>query len=227
MILPVRHRHRSRQRGAPQAPLRSDDDRYVGGLRQSLPHLSDPPQHAFRRSGDDQRRIDRRRCGFACGLADVDDLHRDEHTPPLSLSRSRIESWSPEHLTIPEVTNATALGILTAISDRVPALADATGWHVRFGRELNATDDRPRFVAGGIAIARTVADRRRQAALAFHRSTCRVPRAASPVDRPLARARIAYRDVASATNKLTLIAAMLPANVISTPHRVLPEVGAR
>ena len=30
------------------------------------------------------------------------------------------------------------------------------------------------------------------------------------------RARIAYRDVAGATNKLTLIAAMLPANVVST-----------
>ena len=30
------------------------------------------------------------------------------------------------------------------------------------------------------------------------------------------RASVAYRDVASATNKLTLIAAMLPANVIST-----------
>jgi hypothetical protein len=62
------------------------------------------------------------------------------------LTRSRIESWSPEHLTIPEITNATALGILTAIADRVPALGDVKGWNVRFGRELNATDDRHRFV---------------------------------------------------------------------------------
>ena len=51
--------------------------------------------------------------------------------PPLSLTRSRLESWSPEHLTIPEITNATALGILTTIADRVPALGDRKGWNAR------------------------------------------------------------------------------------------------
>ena len=149
---------------------------------------------------------------YRCGLADVDDLHREEQTPPLSLTRSRIESWSPEHLTIPEITNATALGILTAIADRVPALGDVKGWNVRFGRELNATDDRHRFVplrsrSGLLPIVE--GKQLSPFTIDLSRSTHAV--AATP-----SRPRIAYREVASATNKLTLIAAMLPANVIST-----------
>ena len=149
---------------------------------------------------------------FRCGLTDVNDLHREEHTPPLSLTRSRIESWSPEHLTIPDITNATALGILTTIADRVPALGDVTGWNVRFGRELNATDDRPRFVpwrsrSGFLPIVE--GKQLSPFTIDLSRSTHAI--AGTP-----SRPRIAYRDVASATNKLTLIAAMLPADVIST-----------
>ena len=38
------------------------------------------------------------------------------------------------------------MGILTAVAERVPPLADPSGWNARFGRELNATDDRPHFI---------------------------------------------------------------------------------
>ncbi len=160
---------------------------------------------------------------FRSGLTDVHDLHRELQHPPLSLSRSRIESWSPDHLTIPDVTTAAALGIMTAVADRVPALSDARGWNVRFGRELNATDDRPHFVpcrsrsdllpiVEGKQLSPFQAD--------VTRSTHAIPvKAASRLVNALstfARARVAYREVASATNKLTLIAAMLPANVVST-----------
>jgi hypothetical protein len=149
---------------------------------------------------------------FRCGLADVDALHREDDTPPLSLTRSRIEAWSPEHLTIPETTNARALGVLTTIADRVPALSDPKGWNVRFGRELNATDDRHRFVplrsrSGLLPIVE--GKQLSPFRIDLSRSTHAI--AATP-----SRPRIAYREVASATNKLTLIAAMLPASVIST-----------
>src|SRR5688500_17435397 len=65
--------------------------------------------------------------------------------PSLKITRSRLEPWSPD-LSIPEVPDATALAVLSGISGRVPALGNETGWNVRFGRELNATDDRPHFV---------------------------------------------------------------------------------
>ena len=147
---------------------------------------------------------------FRCGLTDVSELHRDD--PPLSLSRSRIESWSPDQLSIPEVTNPMALGILSAVADRIPALSDPQGWDVRFGRELNATDDKAQFVRLGSRSGLLPIVEGKQLSpfqVDISRSTHGV--AAAPSEQ-----RIAYREVASATNRLTLIAAMLPANVIST-----------
>jgi hypothetical protein len=148
-----------------------------------------------------------------CGLTSLDALDREEaHQAPLTVSRSRIEAWSPELLTIPEITTAAALGIMTTVSDRVPALGGARGWNVRFGRELNATEDRPRFVPmGSRARLRPIVEGKQLSPFQvdLSRSTHGIALAAS-------RARIAYRDVAGAANKLTLIAAMLPANVVST-----------
>jgi hypothetical protein len=149
-----------------------------------------------------------------CGLTSLEELDREEaHQPPLVLSRSRIEAWSPELLTIPEITTAAALGIIAAISDRTPALGDATGWNARFGRELNATEDRPRFMPiGSRPRLRPIVEGKQLSPFQvdLSRSTHGIALATA------ARARIAYRDVAGATNKLTLIAAMLPANAVST-----------
>ena len=148
---------------------------------------------------------------FRCGLTDVRDLHRNDQ-PPLAVSRSRIEAWSPEHVTIPEVTTAPALAILSAVADRIHALSDPRGWGVRFGRELNATDDKARFVPLGSRSELLPIVEGKQLSpfqLDISRSSHGIATAPSQM-------RIAYREVASATNKLTLIAAMLPANVIST-----------
>ena len=41
------------------------------------------------------------------------------------------------------------LDIVSAIAFSAPPLADPEGWHVTFGRELNATDDKRHFVTGG------------------------------------------------------------------------------
>lgn len=162
---------------------------------------------------------------FQCGLTDPEALDRgDLSPPPLAIARTRLEAWSPEHLTIPQISNVTALGIIAQLTERVPALGDSSGWHVRFGRELNATDDRPHFVR--------LADRRQpvlpvvegKQLSPFHvdleRSQLAMPikTASGRLDGPSTfdRDRIAYRDVASATNRLTLIAAMLPRGTIST-----------
>lgn len=138
------------------------------------------------------------------------------------MSRARIESLHAD-LIVPELTSATALSILTGIADRVPALGERSGWHVRFGRELNATDDRPHFVAIGSAAALLPIVEGKQLApfrVDLERATLGIarPTAAALIDGAASfdRERIAYRDVASATNKLTLIAAMLPAGTLST-----------
>jgi hypothetical protein len=114
---------------------------------------------------------------------------------------------------------ATDLRIVEKISALHPWLSSAEGWHARFGRELNATDDRGAFVpATGsrgsrpvvegkqVAPFRVALDRSGHELSATEAFTTRVPR----------RARLAYRDVASATNRLTLIAAIVPARAVTT-----------
>lgn len=159
---------------------------------------------------------------FRCGVTDPAVLHADDGgAASVTLSRSRIEAMSPDQLTIPEVTGPIALSILTGISQRVPALADARGWNVRFGRELNATDDRSHFSPLAARLLPIVEGKQLSPfQVDVSRSRLGITRAAAAtlVDPSITfdRERIAYRDVASATNKLTLIAAMLPKNVIST-----------
>ena len=195
---------------------------------------------------------------FRCGLTDAGALEQDADAPPqlLTISRSRLESWSPDNLSIPEIPDAAALSLVSGISSRVPALADPAGWNMRFGRELNATDDRPHFVPmfscpasttpprgktrGGGPGSGGADDGARHRLLPIvegkllapfradiDRATLGITAAAAArlIDgASVARARIAYRDVASATNKLTLIAAMLPAGVVST-HTVFVSKG--
>ncbi len=162
---------------------------------------------------------------FRCGITNPEALDRhDRDTAPLSVARARLEAWSPEHLTIPEIATAASLGIMAAIAERVPALSEPAGWQVRFGRELNATDDRPHFVrlTGARKSMLPVVEGKQLAPFQvdLERSEYGIPArtAARLLDRAATfeRNRIAYRDVASATNKLTLIAAMLPRGTVST-----------
>jgi hypothetical protein len=160
---------------------------------------------------------------FRCALNDTHVLDAEaSDAPALTIARSRLESWSAD-LSIPEVPDETSLGILSGIANRIPALGDTKGWNARFGRELNATDDRPHFVQLADARPRPlpIVEGKLLAPFQVH-----VERASSGIPAAVAarllgrdavrRPRLAYRDVASATNKLTLITAMLPAGAAST-----------
>jgi hypothetical protein len=157
------------------------------------------------------------------GLVDTAALDHDSSGGTLSLSRRRLEAWSPGLLAIPELRDASAHGLLCRVVDRVPALGSDRGWHVHFGRELNATDDRAHFVqrdSDSTALLSIVEGKHLAPfQVDLDRSAMAIPRAAAtallganPFDHP----RLAYRDVASATNKLTLIAAILPSGAVST-----------
>jgi hypothetical protein len=123
-------------------------------------------------------------------------------------------------LAIPALRTAVDVAIVERAASLFPPLGGAASWGATFGRELNATDDRGWFHPagrGGLPIVEgkhlnpfsvrtadashtidVAAARRRLPSLAF------------------TRARLAYRDVASATNMRTLIAAILPAGCVST-----------
>ena len=138
----------------------------------------------------------------------------------IMLTPAFLKSLSGDSLAIPELRSAADLRILERVVHSVPRLDAADGWNARFGRELNATDDRCHFHTGeaglpvleGKHIEPFRAHAGRSTLRISERSAARLLDRASTFSRP----RLAYRDVASSTNRLSLIAAVLPADVVTT-----------
>ena len=163
-------------------------------------------------------------CRF--GVRDLTTLERlpdtglDRHA--VTLTRSLLERVSGPSLALPELRTQHDVEILSAVTFRYPALEDAA-WSVRFGRELNATDDRSHLLAGAPARGSLpVVEGKHLTPFVAHveaASLC-IPAsaAASLLDgaATFRRPRLAYRDVAAATNRLSLIAAIVPAGVVTT-----------
>ena len=136
----------------------------------------------------------------------------------VSLPLTLIRKFGGDGLAVPELRTDRDRRILANVLSAVPALASEEGWNCRFGRELNATDDRRHFGRRGLPVLEgkhlspfhvTVPD-----------APNRIPRAIAErllhgraaFDRP----RLGYREVAASTNRLTLIAAIIPADVVTT-----------
>jgi hypothetical protein len=108
--------------------------------------------------------------------------------------------------------------ILSRVLAVTAPLGGDDGWGARFGRELNATDDRPHFGPRGLPILegkliepfRARVDEAAQFIEQGAASKLLAQRAR--FDRP----RLGYREVASSTNRLTLIAAVIPAGTVTT-----------
>src|SRR5262249_54493779 len=124
-----------------------------------------------------------------------------------------------DDLGLPEIASPIDLQILERVTATVPALSSPEGWHVQFGRELNATDDRDAFVpASANTTARVVLEGKQLGRFRVALASVRQELAPSTAEamRIPRRARLAYRDVAAATNRLTLIAAIVPARAVTT-----------
>ena len=138
--------------------------------------------------------------------------------PAIRLSLAAIDRLSGQDLTIPYVTTPRDLAIAERAAARLPSLGSDRGWSARFGRELNATDDREVFRPGQRGLPVIAGKQLTPFRVSFDGVDRRV--AAADATRLLgdryARPRLAYRDVASATNRVTLIAAVLPARCVST-----------
>jgi hypothetical protein len=155
-------------------------------------------------------------------------------TGAVLVPRSVLTRVSGQQATVPEIRSAADLELLARISFAHRALADPDGWGLHFGRELNATEDRPNFRSdrSGLPI---VEGKHLQP---FRVDVHNAPFTILPVDAhrllvhaPFAKPRLAYRDVASSTNRVTLIAAIVPPRVVTT-HTVFclknpPDLGAQ
>ena len=150
----------------------------------------------------------------------IGDEARDATAFPVNVSRGFLARVSgADDLAIPELATAMDLRIVEKISAAHPWLASADGWQVHFGRELNASDDRASFRrATGASDARPVLEGKQIGPfrVAVERALLELRPDAAPAGRVPHRARLAYREVASATNRLTLIAAIVPARAVTT-----------
>lgn len=161
----------------------------------------------------------RARCGVrrTSEIETLPDIDLDASSLPVRLARETLAAVGGPARRLPDIRRAADAGWLSRIATAAPRLGSEAGWAVTFGRELNATESRRHVTPDGlpivegkhiapfsVAIDPNGARVRRDAAVRLLR-TC-------PFDRP----RLAYRDVASAGNRQSLIAAIVPAGCVTT-----------
>jgi hypothetical protein len=137
----------------------------------------------------------------------------------VTLTPALLKRLSGPGLAIPCLRSRADLQLVERLVAAWPALADERGWGARFGRELNRSDDGALFSSR--AAGMPVVEGKHVEPFAVRLDDCSL-RIARPADLPgpalreaAGRHRLAYRDVASATNRLTLIAAIVPPGAIT------------
>ena len=132
----------------------------------------------------------------------------------MTLTPARLERLSGPARAVPYVRQRLDLRILESLTARHPALGATPGWALEFGRELNATEDRQLMThrRGGCVVVE--GKHIQPFRLAVPPDALRVDPARQPRGGPVARAarawRLAYRDVTGVSNRLALIAALVP-----------------
>jgi hypothetical protein len=133
---------------------------------------------------------------------------------PLALVRR----FSGSSLAMPELPHPHDRAILARVLSAAPHLGGAEGWQARFGRELNATDDRKHFGPAGMPVLEgklldAFAVRSEEAAQFIDPADARrLLGHRARFDRP----RLGYREVAASTHRMTVIAAMVPGGTVTT-----------
>jgi hypothetical protein len=136
---------------------------------------------------------------------------------PVRLAAATIKQTGGASARIPDIRRASDLRLLDRLSSTFPPLGSSTGWNARFGRELNVTEDRRHFCAAGIPVLE--GKHIGPFAVNVGASTLRIDQAVARRLLPalgFLRPRLAYRDVSGVQNRLSLIAAVLPADMVTT-----------
>ncbi|HXE80555.1 MAG TPA: N-6 DNA methylase, partial [Vicinamibacterales bacterium] len=140
--------------------------------------------------------------------------------PPVVVTPSLLVRVAGPDLAIPHVTSPRDLAIAERAAAAHPRLSEPRGWNARFGRELNATDHRRHFNTAGRGLpvleGKHVAPFNATPAEATSWISAECAERLLGRDRPFMRARLAFRDVAGAANRQTVIAAIVPAGCVTT-----------
>jgi hypothetical protein len=152
----------------------------------------------------------------------LDALAGGDDRTGVGISSALLERLAGAGRAFPYVRARRDLQLLERLSHQHPALGSESGWRASFGRELNATDDRMLMATDG-AIPVIEGKHLTPFRVTVDPGGSRVTSVARLPSRDLRNAvmtwRLAYRDVASSTNRLTLIAALVPPRYV-TVHTV-------
>jgi hypothetical protein len=164
------------------------------------------------------------RCRLGASSAEGLETLPDTGTPdaafPIVLAPSLLRRVGGDGMPVPHATAAVDVALLSRFADEWPWLSAAAGWRARFGRELNGSEDRPSFTTQGDGLP--VFEGKHLSPFFADVERCRFRIPPEEARRRLggaarfAHARLAYRDVASAGNERTLIAAVLPPGTVAT-----------
>jgi len=161
-------------------------------------------------------------CRFGLRAAsDFDTLPETGPDPKaVPVRRELLEQLTGDQLAVPELRTPADAALSVRLASLHKPAADEDGWGLSFGRELNATDDRAHFNTEGRGLP--VIEGKHvspfQVDVASAARHILAGKAARLIDgaRSFGTRRLAYRDVASSTNRTTVIAAVLPAGVVTT-----------
>jgi hypothetical protein len=136
---------------------------------------------------------------------------------PVRLSASMLSRVGARRLRVPDVRRAADLELLERLCSTFHSLGSDLGWHARFGRELNVTEDHAHFTSSGMPVlegkhVQPFTTNRHGSSRRLEESVARQLLPNLSFLRP----RLAYRDVSAVGNRLSLIAAIMPANVVTT-----------
>lgn len=140
-----------------------------------------------------------------------------ESSYPIRLSPAAIRAIGGTTRRFPDLRRKDDLGLLERLARAFPRLGDSHSWAARFGRELNATEDRGCFGQHGLPVIE--GKHVRPFGVDTHASAYRIARGEAMrrlPTRSFERARLAYRDVSGVGNRLSLIAAIVPADAVTT-----------
>jgi hypothetical protein len=153
--------------------------------------------------------------------ADIDSLPDvDEVTTAPAFFRLHIDTLKAIGGAARRIPDLRRLGDLDWLRQAVrasPPLGAPDGWNARFGRELNATDDRASFGTTGLPVIE--GKHLSPFAVAEHATPLRIEPAEALrllPDRRHLSPRLGYRDVSGVGNRLSLIAAIVPGGVVTT-----------
>ncbi len=136
---------------------------------------------------------------------------------PARLSPRGLRAVGGSRLRIPDARRPADLALAERLMAAFPRLGSPAGWGLEFGRELNVTEDRGKFTTRGVPVleGKHVTPFQVDAPAARHHISLETARrllGAERIDRP----RLAYRDVSGVANRLSLIAAVVPAGVVTS-----------